>query len=109
GEVRRRLEKLVIDLGLKDCFYFLGWLDAAEKLLCALDVFVSASETESFGLAIVEAMAAGAAVVATETEGAKEVVEDQKTGILVPIGNVESIASAVNELLVDSERRRNLG
>src|SRR5204862_6565336 len=91
------------------CFYFLGWLDAAEKLLCALDVFVSASETESFGLAIVEAMAAGAAVVATETEGAKEVVEDQKTGMLVPIGNVESIASAVNGVLVDSERRRNLG
>jgi glycosyltransferase involved in cell wall biosynthesis len=109
GEVRKQLEKLVVDLGLKDCFYFLGWLDEAEKLLCALDVFVSASETESFGLAIAEAMAAGTAVVATETEGAKEVVEDRRTGLLVPIGNVESIAGAVNDLLANSERRLKMG
>ena len=99
GEVRKQLEKLVDELGLKDRFHFLGWLDQAEKLLCALDVFVSASETESFGLVIAEAMAAGTAVVATETEGAKEVIEDQKTGILAPIGDVNRIAAAINTLL----------
>ena len=109
GEVRKQLEKLVVDLGLKDCFYFLGWLDEAEKLLCALEVFVSASETESFGLAIAEAMAAGTAVVATETEGAKEVVEDRKTGLLVPIGDVERIAEAVVSLLKDADKRSQLG
>ena len=64
-------KRLVAELGLKDRFHFLGWLDEADKLLCAMDVFVSASETESFGLAIVEAMAAGTAVVATATEGAQ--------------------------------------
>jgi glycosyltransferase involved in cell wall biosynthesis len=84
---------------LKDRFHFLGWLDQAEKLLCAMDVFVSASETESFGLVIAEAMAAGTAVVATETEGAKEVIENQKTGILVPIGDVNRIANAIITLL----------
>ena len=99
GEVRASLEKLVVELGLTDRFHFLGWLDHAERLLCALDVFVSASETESFGLAIAEAMAAGAAVVATETEGAKEVIEDKKTGILVPIGDVNAIANAIITLL----------
>ena len=99
GEVRKSLEKLVVELGLNDRFNFVGWLDQAEKLLCALDVFVSASETESFGLVIAEAMAAGTAVVATETEGAKEVIEDQKTGILVPIGDVEEIANAIITLL----------
>ena len=104
GEVRIQLEKLVDELGLKDRFHFLGWLDQAEKLLCALDVFVSASETESFGLVIAEAMAAGTAVVATETEGAKEVIEDQKTGILVPIGDVNRIAEAVTALLVDDNK-----
>lgn len=109
GEVRKRLEKLVVELGLKDRFYFLGWLDDAERVLCAMDVFVSASETESFGLAIVEAMAAGSAVVATETEGAREVIEDRKTGLLVPIGNVERIAESVCELLGDSEKRCALG
>ena len=109
GEVRKQLEKLVVELGLKDCFYFLGWVDEGEKLLCALDVFVSASETESFGLAIVEAMAAGTAVVATETEGAKEVIEDQKTGLLVPIGDVEGIAESITLLLANSELRGAMG
>ena len=105
GEVRQQLEALVVELGLKDRFHFLGWLDEAEKLLCALDVFVSASETESFGLVIAEAMAAGIVVVATETEGAKEVIEDQKTGILVPIGDVPRIAEAITTVLGDYNRR----
>lgn len=109
GDVRKQLEKLVVDLGLKDCFHFLGWVDNAEELLCAMDVFVSASETESFGLAIVEGMAAGTPVVATRTEGAQEVVEDQKTGLLVPIGDIDRIAEAVTTLLSDPERRRSMG
>jgi glycosyltransferase involved in cell wall biosynthesis len=105
GEVRKQLETLVIELGLKDRFHFLGWLDEAEKLLCALDVFVSASETESFGLVIAEAMAAGTVVVATATEGAKEVIEDRKTGILAPIGDVPRIAAEVTAVLGDYNRR----
>jgi glycosyltransferase involved in cell wall biosynthesis len=105
GDVRKQLETLVGELGLKDRFHFLGWLDEAEKLLCALDVFVSASETESFGLVIAEAMAAGTVVVATETEGAKEVIDDRKTGILVPIGDVNRIAEAVIAVLGDYNRR----
>ena len=109
GEVRKQLEQLVAELELKDCFYFLGWVDEAARLLCAMDVFVSASETESFGLAIAEALAAGTAVVATRTEGAQEVVEDGKTGLLVPIGDVERIAAGVCELLGDAEERRVMG
>lgn len=105
GEVRRQLAQLVSELQLAERFHFLGWVDEAEKLLAAMDVFVSASETESFGLAIAEAMAAGSAVVATETEGAREVVEDQRTGILVPIGNVPRIAEAIAALLTEKEQR----
>lgn len=109
GDVRKQLEKLVVELGLKDCFHFLGWVDDAESLLCGMDVFVSASETESFGLAMAEAMAAGTPVVATRTEGAQEVVEDQKTGLLVPIGDVDRIAEAVASLLANAERRHTMG
>jgi glycosyltransferase involved in cell wall biosynthesis len=105
GEVRQQLERLVGELGLRERFHFLGWVDEAEALLCAMDVFVSASETESFGLAIVEAMAAGTAVVATRTEGAQEVIDDQETGLLVPVGDVEAIAENVTELLTDSTKR----
>jgi glycosyltransferase involved in cell wall biosynthesis len=105
GEGREQLEQLVVELGLSDKFRFLGWVEEAEKLLCEMDVFVSASETESFGLAIVEAMAAETAVVATATEGAQEVIEDQKTGLLVPIGAVDQIADAVVSLLADRDKR----
>lgn len=108
GEGRKQLEQLVHDLRLNDRFRFLGWVDQTEKLLCAMDVFVSASETESFGLAIVEAMAAETAVVATATEGAREVIEDQKTGLLVPIGDVDRIAEAVSGLLGDADKRRQI-
>jgi glycosyltransferase involved in cell wall biosynthesis len=108
GDGRRQLEQLVKELGLNDRFRFLGWVEESEKLLCAMDVFVSASETESFGLAIVEAMAAETAVVATATEGAQEVIEDQKTGLLVPIGDVDRIAEAVKELLANPGTRQEI-
>jgi len=104
GEVRNQLEQLVTELRLTDRFHFLGWLEDAAKLLAALDVFVSASETESFGLAIAEAMAAGTAVVATATDGAKEVVEHRSTGLLVPIGDIPNLADAVGFLLSGNER-----
>lgn len=109
GAVRRQLEQLVADLHLQDRFHFLGWLEEAEKLLAALDVFVSASETESFGLAIAEAMAAGTAVVATATDGANEVIEDQKTGVIVPVGDVARISSAIAALLSDDDQRKQKG
>lgn len=109
GETRRHLENLVAELDLKDCFHFLGWVDEAEKLLCAMDVFVSASETESFGLAIAEAMAAGTSVVATRTDGAQELIDERKTGLLVPIGGVSAIADSVSELLGNADMRRTIG
>jgi len=60
-------------------------------------------------LAIAEAMAAGTAVVATATEGAQEVVQDQKTGLLVPIGNVPHLAEAITTLLANPAERKRLG
>ena len=109
SQIRKQLEKLASQLQIENRVHFLGWLDDAEKLLLALDLFVSASETESFGLAIAEAMAAGTAVVVTETEGAREVVEDQRTGLLVPIGDVERLAESIMMLLADENKRSLLG
>ncbi|PYS74859.1 MAG: glycosyltransferase family 1 protein, partial [Acidobacteria bacterium] len=56
-----------------------------------------------------EAMATGIPVVATRTEGAQEVVEDEATGLLVPIGDVDQIAAALIRLLKDRELRMQLG
>src|SRR5262245_27507213 len=100
------LEQLVNKLGLQERFRFLGWVDDLASLLASLDVFVSASETESFGLVISEAMAAGAVVVATATEGAREIIAEGETGLVVPIGAVDQMAIAITAFLSDNRRRR---
>ena len=106
---RTRLEHLIKELDLTTHVSLVGWLDDLAELYCALDVFVSASHTESFGLAIAEAMASGTAVVATETEGASELVKTGETGLLVPIGNVDKLAESILLLLRDKEARVRLG
>lgn len=106
---RTRLEQLIKELNLTAHVSLVGWLDDLAQLYCALDVFVSASHTESFGLAIAEAMASGTAVVATESEGARELVQAGKTGLLVPIGNVEKLRESILLLLRDTDERVRLG
>jgi glycosyltransferase involved in cell wall biosynthesis len=109
GERRVALERLTSQLGLTGRVHFTGWLDDVARLLAALDVYVSASQTESFGLAIVEAMASRLPVVATATKGASEIIEPGQTGVLVDVGDYESLASAVIRLLKDQDERARLG
>ena len=106
---RTRLEQLIKELNVKSQVSLVGWLNDLAELYCALDVFVSASHTESFGLAIAEAMASRTAVVATETDGARELVDSGKTGLLVPIGDVDKLAESILLLLRDKEERTCLG
>lgn len=106
---RTRLEQLIAELNLKARVSLVGWLEDLAQLYCALDVFVSASHTESFGLAIAEAMASGTAVVATETDGARELIKAKETGLLVPIGDVKKLAEAILSLLKDKPARVRLG
>ncbi len=107
-KTRAELESLIQKLGLAGRVSFIGRMDDIADLYCALDVFVSASHTESFGLAIVEAMAAGAAVVATKTEGAQEIIENGETGLLVPVADPAALAESVSALLKDNELRERL-
>ncbi len=108
-ENRARLERLIEELQLAERVRLVGWLEDLAQLYCALDVFVSASHTESFGLAIAEAMASHTAVVATETEGARELIDPGETGLLVPIGDVAKLAAAISRLLQDKEEKARLG
>jgi glycosyltransferase involved in cell wall biosynthesis len=77
--------------------------------LAALDLYVHPALMEGFGIAVVEAMAAGKAVVATTTGGLPEVVAQEETGLLVPPGDAESLAAAVVSLLQDRVRREQMG
>ena len=99
------LQLLIAEFDLETRIHHFGWLDDIGELYCALDVFVSASHSESFGLAIAEAMASGTAVVATATDGASEIIEDGVTGLLVPVGDAGSLAQSLAGLLEDGNRR----
>ena len=109
GEHQALLERLIIELDLKGRVHLTGWLEDVAPLLSALDVYVSASHTESFGLAIVEAMSAGRAVVATATMGALEIINDEKFGRIIPIGDTQALATSVLSLLEDETARARLG
>ena len=104
---RRELKRLVKVFGLENNFLWLDWVEDTAPLLSALDVFVSASHSESFGIAILEAMATGKAIVATATEGARELLHD--TDQLVPIKDALALAEKINELLADAENREKIG
>ena len=106
---RGNLEQLIKQLNLTERVRLVGWLEDLAQLYCAMDVFVSASHTESFGLAIAEAMASGAAVAATETEGAREIIQPGETGVLVPIGDIERLAAAISRLLEEKDKKVRLG
>jgi glycosyltransferase involved in cell wall biosynthesis len=108
GDNRRRLEKLIEDLGLGQHISLVGWVDDTAKLLATFDLFVSPSRSEPFGLSIVEAMAAGVPVLATSSEGAREIIDDGQSGRLVPIGDDQSLAKAMDQMLSDPKQRERL-
>lgn len=103
---RRELRRLVQVFGLDEQFLWLDWVEDTRPLFAALDIFVSASHTESFGLAILEAMSSGTLVVATETEGAKELLPDHE--LLVPIQDAVALADKICALLDDPQKRERL-
>ena len=109
GVYGARLESLIAELRLTGSVRLVRRCEDVAPLIASLDVLVSASRSEAFGMVLVEAAACGVPVVATATEGAKEIVKDGETGSIVPIDDVNGLASAVAALLRDEELRRTLG
>ncbi|MGH7497457.1 MAG: N-acetyl-alpha-D-glucosaminyl L-malate synthase BshA, partial [Gemmatimonadales bacterium] len=106
GPDRVDAENEVRELGVADDVRFLGRLDSVATLLQGSDLFVLPSQTESFGLAALEAMACGTPVVATRAGGLPEVIDDGLNGILEPVGSVEAMGRRAVELLRDADRHR---
>jgi L-malate glycosyltransferase len=106
---RRYLENLVAELGVGEIVSMPGWSDDIPALLSSLTMFVSAARSEPFGLAIVEAMAAGLPIVAAASEGALETLEDGQSGRLIPLNDYEALAAAIDDLLDDAHERSRLG
>ncbi|MBC8308402.1 MAG: N-acetyl-alpha-D-glucosaminyl L-malate synthase BshA [Pelagibacterales bacterium] len=99
GPERIKAEELCRELGLDTKVKFLGKLRVIEKMLAISDVFVLPSETESFGLVALEAMASKTAVISTNSGGITEVNIDGKTGFLSNVGDVEKMAKDTITLL----------
>lgn len=104
GPERPRVMSLVRALGLQDSVQHLGERVDLPEILRGADVFLLLSETESFGLAALEAMACGVPVVASNVGGLPEVITDGETGILRPVADVAGMADAVLMILGDSDR-----
>ncbi len=99
GPERPRAQALAEELGVAERVTFLGKHTSVEELLSCCDLFLLPSESESFGLAALEAMACGAPVLATAVGGVPEVVEDGATGALLPVGDVEGMVEAAIRIL----------
>ena len=104
GPERLKAEQLCRKLGICDKVKFLGKLKVIEKMLSIADVFILPSETESFGLVALEAMASKVAVISTNTGGLPEVNIDGKTGYLSEVGDVSKMAKDTLSLLKDKDK-----
>lgn len=97
------------ELGILDRVKYLGKTSEIERVLCMSDLFVLPSETESFGLSALEAMAAGVPVISSNTGGIPEVNINNQTGFTANVGDVETMARGAISLLTDDEMLRAFG
>jgi len=94
---------------LRDRVFFLGNVPNLEEVLGACDLFLLPSETESFGMAALEAMASEVPVIASRAGGLPEVVSDGETGYLCTVGDVDAMAARAIEILRDGDLRTRMG
>ena len=109
GEDEEDLKQLVETKGLADRVEFLGFRDDALAHMRAADLFVLSSRWEGFANVIVEAMAMGTAVVATDCpHGPAEIITDGLNGRLVPVRNPKALARVIDEVLADPKSRADM-
>lgn len=99
GPERPAAEALAIQLGVQDEVLFLGKTSDVERILGISDLFLLPSETESFGLAALEAMASGVPVIASRAGGLPEVVDHGRNGYLEPVGDIQAMAERAKYIL----------
>lgn len=108
-EYLRHLVDLASSLGLTGKFHFTGWRSDIPEIFRELQLLVIASKKEAFGLTAIEGMATGLPIVATRCGGPEEVIEHERTGFLVSIGDPAEMAQRIIELLSNAELRQCMG
>ena len=108
-EYSAELQQLVLDLGLAEAFHFLGKRTDLSKHLATADIFVLPSRSEGFSNALIEAMANGLPVIATDVGGNSEAVQHGIHGFVIPSENVTALTEAMLMLLRDPELAAQMG
>ncbi len=111
GDYEKELKKTALRLNINNAVTFEGFVPQERKLhwLRKAWAAVFASEKEGWGLTVIEANACGTPVIASNSDGLRDSVQDGRTGILVPHGNVEELAAQMNRLASDPALRSSLG
>ena len=108
GGLKRAIEQKIKVESIPNV-HFLGFRKDVPQILQATDIFVLPSTREGLPRSVMEAMAAGKPVVATDVRGSRDLVEHGTTGLLVELGDVEGLAQALLQLIRDSELRKKMG
>jgi glycosyltransferase involved in cell wall biosynthesis len=108
GEGKGEVERFVQRRGVRNV-EFLGGVENVNELLSQVDIFLLSSKTEGISLAVIEGMAMGLPVIASDVGGMREILTDGVDGLLVPEGDPESLACALEQLAENSELREVLG
>jgi glycosyltransferase involved in cell wall biosynthesis len=109
GSRRGELQGLVRKLGLQEEVSFLGFVSDVPRFLASIDLLVLPSLYEGLGVSVLEAMAAGRAVVASRVGGLPELVDDSVTGLLVPPRDFSALATAIAGLISQRSRMNEMG
>ena len=109
GPEHRALMARADDRGVAQAFFFLGHQEDVAARLAAADIFVLPSRSEAFPNAVLEAMAAGMPIVASGVGGILELIDDGRSGLLVPAGDPDALARGICRLMTDSPLAARLG
>jgi glycosyltransferase involved in cell wall biosynthesis len=109
GELQEALQRMATELGVERACRFVGVRADIADILASADLFVLPSLSEGFPFVLLEALAMGCPVVASRVNGIPELIEDGKTGLLVPARDLQALALAIQELLNDPVAASRMG
>jgi glycosyltransferase involved in cell wall biosynthesis len=109
GDLLEPLQAQATTLGIRSAFVFAGHRRDIPELLAATDVLCISSNYEGTPLVLFEAMAAGKAIVSTAVDGCREVIQDRRTGLLVPPRDKDALGAALSKVIGDGALRGRLG
>jgi glycosyltransferase involved in cell wall biosynthesis len=109
GDLEKELREEAFRMGVSERVSFLGWRDDVPEIMQVLDVFVLPSLNEGMGRVLVEAMAAGKPIVASNVGGIPDLIIQGENGLLVPAGDAEALAGGIEFFITNPEKRREMG